>query len=271
MIFFLPLGTGSTWEDNEIRYLLRSLEQNFKEEFDVIVYATKKPEWLSVWYLEYERYYPDKLLKQNKGVRNYENYFDVLNKVYQFVHSEYCPEQFCYIYDDILLLKEITSKNILNIPQCEYGVNMYANYCVTKQGRTTNQAYELCNAKFNFEHHAPMIYNRDKLKELFKKFPFQEMAVPYSLATLYFNVYPEEHIQSTLIDSKNYLAGFEGFTGGIYTYRQDTIQQIEEAVKDKTWVNYNDTGLFWHTDKYFPFQDWIIKQFPNKSQFENDI
>jgi hypothetical protein len=50
MTIFLPLGIGSTWQNNETRYLLRSLEQNFKEPFDVMRYRQDKPDWLDINY-----------------------------------------------------------------------------------------------------------------------------------------------------------------------------------------------------------------------------
>jgi hypothetical protein len=270
MTIFLPLGIGSTWQDNETRYLLRSLEQNFKEPFDVMCYCQDKPDWLDINHKIIERYYPERLLEINRWSRRYENYFDVLNKVYQFVNSKECPETFVYIYDDVLLIKEITSEEIRNLPQCQYTKKMFAIYQGTRYGKTINQAYILSNAEHNFEHHLPLIYNRNHLKEMFNKFPFQEMNIPYSLATLYFNLYKDEIIYAPLNFTNNYKAGFEGFSDRICTFKQDTIKDIELAIEGKTWVNYNDTGLFWHTPNYigFPLQDWILKTFPNKSRYE---
>ena len=270
MTFFLPLGIGSNWQDNETRYLLRSLEKNFKESFDIIVYCQIKPDWLTINHKIVDRYYPERLLKIHKGIREHENYFDVLNKVYLFVNSEDCPESFVFIYDDILLIKEITSENILNIPQCKYTKKMFSIYQETRYGKTINQAYMLSGAEWNFEHHLPLIYNRDHLKELFKKFPFYEMNIPYSLATLYFNIYKDEILFRPLSVINNYKAGFEGFTERIATFKQDTLKDIEMAVEDKTWINYNDTGLEWFTPYYkgFPLQDWIKSKFSEKSKFE---
>ena len=68
-MFFMPLGIGSRWENNETRYLLRSLEKNFLGDFRFIVYGDPgaKPKWLiNIEYKELERFYPEKYLKERK-------------------------------------------------------------------------------------------------------------------------------------------------------------------------------------------------------------
>jgi hypothetical protein len=270
IVFFLPLGVSSRWDNNELRYLLRSLEENFKEKFRMIIYGDTgfSLDWLvNVQYKELDRYYPEKLLKHYKGNREFENYVSVLDKVYTFVNSSDCPEEFVYIYDDVLLLKKIARNGILNIPECKYSENMYISYMRSKHGRTMNQALTISRGKYRFEHHLPLIYKRDKLLNMFNKYPFQDLYIPYSLATLYFNLYPEEYILPTLIEKTDYKVGFEGFTGGVGCYKQDTIEHIETAAEGKTWLNHNDTGLFWKPTQY-PLQEWIKSKFPNKSIFE---
>lgn len=265
--FLLPLGIKSKWDNNETRYMLRSLEENFQEEFKVIIYATENPGIKNLDYKIIEPYYPKIALKVNKGARYMETYFDTLNKMYQFVNTPNCPEEFVYIYDDILLIKEIGLGDIKNYPQAIYTETSFARNSHSRHGRTMNQAKILSNAKFNFETHLPLRYKRDKLKAMFIKFPFQEMVVPYSIATMYFNLYPEESDLPSLQIENNYKAGFEGFGNRLGVFQQNTIREIEIAVEGKTWVNYSDQGLFWLPIKY-PLMRWIENKFPKKSIYE---
>ena len=180
MTFFVPLGTNSLWLNNELRYMLRSLQANYQDEWDVMMYSTITPEWYTGESQEVKRFYPERLLKSNRGKRYFENYFDVLNKVYIFVNSTDCPEEFCYIYDDIILLREIDKRGIRNVPWIPYTNKMYKVNATSHNGKTNNVAYDLCNCKYNFEHHLPLIYKRDNLKSLFEQHKFWEMVRPYS-------------------------------------------------------------------------------------------
>ena len=65
--FFLPLGDGSKWGNNELRYCLRSLEENWIPDFKVVIYGDPdcKPNWLkNVVYKEVERFYPEELIDE---------------------------------------------------------------------------------------------------------------------------------------------------------------------------------------------------------------
>jgi len=269
--FFLPLGVKSKWEDNELRYLLRSLETNFTDEFKVVIYAQKKPDWLiNVECLEIPRYYPDNALRLNRGVKAYENYFDTLNKLKTFVYSESCDGGFVYIYDDILLIKKIDAWGILNYPQNVFNDKHFIHNLSSKHGRTINTAFNTSGSKYNFETHLPKYYYAENMRTMFEKYPFDKLNIPYAIATTYFGLYLFQATLPPLQEKNDYKAGFEGFSGRVGVYPQDIIEQINEAVEGKTWVNYNDVGLWWNTEKYngFLLQDWIKNKFPNKSKFE---
>jgi len=268
MIFFVPLGINSLWGNNELKYMLRSLQANFMDEFDVVLYSTTTPEWYKGYSEQIERFYPERLLKINNGHRPFENYFDVLNKVYTYVNSEQCPKEFCYIYDDIILLKQIDKTGIKNVPWLHYTNKLFKVNQSSHNGKTTNQAYILHKAKYSFEHHLPLIYKKDLLKQMFNEYKFWEQARPYSLATLYFNLYPDEYSGKPLVEENDYKVGFEGFYENRTTcFKQDTYKDIEVAIAGKTWLNFNDTGLYWGKPDY-PLKTWIVKNFKKKSRYE---
>jgi hypothetical protein len=269
MTIFIPLGTGSNWGNNELKYCLRSLEENLLDDFEVICYYQKKPN-LNIKGRKIDRWYPQKAYYYYNRVKNYENYFDVLNKVDKFVNSNDCPEYFLYLYDDILLINKIVSNEIFNLPQFKVNEKSYLYNEKSKWGRTVNEALRLSNGALNFEHHLPMIYKRDLLKEMFNKFPIKEQLIPYALGTLYFNFFPQESSNIHLNDLPNYKCGFEGMGGYMNrqcVYKQDSVEEIESVVKNKIFCNYNDEALAWKAPEY-PLKKWIELTFNKPSRYE---
>jgi len=295
MKILIPLGNGSCWgNNNELRYMLRSIEQNLKGSYEIEIYGDA-PEWLTnVTVVKTERYYPEWLKEENaknKRGLDYENFFDTLNKVKMFY--EVNEGDFLYMYDDVLVIKEISIEDIQNTPLEFEEPEFYHIRKHEKHGRTINTSVELLalkhrggfynyllsnNIKFdvydrilNYETHLPRKYNIKKLKLLIDYFNFTELKIPYALATLYFNYYPEDAGDSSFEPIKKIKAGFYGTDENVASYLSGSLQEIEAATKDKIFVNYNDMGLnCMATDlsgKQY-LKEWIMKRFPNKSKFE---
>jgi len=266
--FFLPLGVESKWKDNETLYMLRSLEDNFQDPFEVIVASNRYIHWLKkVKWFRVEKFYPMTFKSPEYGLW-FETFFDTLNKMKTFVFSDICPERFVYIYDDILLLKKIGEKDILPYSLCREGNNWWSYKNKTRQGKTIVRAAELLEKDYpyNYETHAPLIYERDRLREMFTMFPFEVPEVPYAIATLYFNiVYPDYSPYIPLQTENNYLAWFH-FDG--LGHDSHSLRVIEESIKDKVWVNYTDKALFFYGREGHVLMNFIENRFKYKSEFE---
>jgi hypothetical protein len=273
MKILIPLGTGSNWDNNELRYCLRSLDENLKGDYEIHIYGNVVPDWLTnVIVHSVERYYPKWLKELNKGKLDYENFFDTLNKVKTFALEN--QGYFIYMYDDVLLVKELNIENIYNIPLEVEDKDFYQIRNFDKHGRTINCAIDCLNKDgellYNFETHIPRVYNCVKLYDLFNKLPFEVLSIPYALATLYFNYYTEE-ANPPALRIKDYKAGFYFDPGKVASYMSNSLEEIEKAVQGKTWINYNDMGLnLMATDlsgKQY-LKEWIMNRFPNKSKYE---
>jgi hypothetical protein len=279
MDILIPLGTGSEWKNNELKYCLRSLNQNLKGEYEIHVYGKEVPDWLTNVniYPNIERYYPQWLAEVNNGKLNYENFFDTLNKVK--VYASENDGTFLYCYDDVLLIKELNINDIQNVPlEIEYPKN-YSIRNFDKHGRTINAAIDLFDNSgklfpkvvlYNYETHIPRQYNCTNLRVFFRRFDFTEMKIPYALATAYFNFYPKEAYMNTSI-IKDIKAGFYFDDESIASYMSNSLINIEQAIKGKTWINYNDKGLnVTATDgsgKQY-LKEWIMNKFSKKSKYE---
>ena len=270
--FYLPLGTRSNWGNTELRFLLRSLDENFKDEFNVVIYGeADKPSWLrNVEFSIVDRYYPEWLAKERRNKIAYENYFCTLNKMRIWVNSEECPEEFVYIYDDVCLLRQIGFSEIQNRPEYLDVGNYEKRLGETRHGKTILSAYFLLKNKprLNFESHMPRVYRKDKMAELFDMFDFEKLSIPYALATLYFGYY-ENYDMPTLKEHNEYKAGFYFEDESNCSFSSHSFHSINNAVEDKVWLNYNERGInFTGIGRRQYLKEWLIKRFPEKSKFE---
>lgn len=90
MMFLYPLGSGSRWNNNEIRYSLRSLEKYIQVPFDVTIVGLK-PSWLTnVQHIPFVEMPGDNaLVNQAKKL---------------WVAMHYVPNQFIWMNDDFYVL-----------------------------------------------------------------------------------------------------------------------------------------------------------------------
>jgi hypothetical protein len=234
------LYSGSSWSNNELRYCLRSLEKNFKEEFRVIVIGDKIPDWLiNVKFIETNFEFP-----YYTSIPFYQTFFDTIQKLDFISTNEEISENFIYCYDDIILLKEIdlsffdkliSNYEIKNLKGIEIkGRERWANTIFK-----ANKLYG--NPFYVYEHHAPVMFNKEKLRFLFERYNFRKEKVPYAPISLYFNFWYDK--PDILLEEKN------------------DIICINKVDTSRNWLNYSNGWIE-------NVKQWIIENFPNKSKYE---
>lgn len=265
-------------DNGELKYLLRSLDKNLKIDFQVKLYARELPGWIDENKIDYQivkKFYPQKARKYH-GKKDYENYFDVLKKLWLMSQDPWTGENFLYIYDDLLLIKAVTRISQLNkkVALMHYKENKVGyDRRLGKWDKTVMRAFdllgEIARPLYDYETHVPRYFNKDKLNWMFKRFPIEEEVIPYAPSTLYFNLFYDKPDDRLYRGSGSVKAGFYGDrtvnSAHLCSYPSRRMDQIESAVKGKMWVNYNNQGL---KPKKSALQDWIEKNFPKKSRFE---
>lgn len=264
--FLIPLGGGTKWDNNELRYALRSLDENIKFEWRPIVVgmAEHRPEWYIGIYVVVDR--PVTNVK-------FENYRDTLNKLRWYANNH--EGEFVYTYDDTCLLKPVYDVHyIVNMPlECER--SEYKQIRTSKHGRTITKSMEILErivpedmVLYIYETHLPRRYDCKLLRELFSKFDPDGYEPPYAPATLYFNYYQPDTYIPIEVDNP-WKAGFYGEDEGEGNALSNNVQRIEQAVQDKMYVNYNNFGLQMkdnHDNE--PLKTWLRDRWPDKSKFE---
>jgi hypothetical protein len=271
--FVIPIGGKSLLKDFELKYMLRSLEQYYTDDFDVYILSDREiPCIQKACITIVPRYYPEKALKHWNGIKNYENYFDVLNKLK--IATEILPErEFVWIYDDVLLIDKIDHRSFWrNIALYKDKPDFYLLRKKTKWSKTINVATDLAAGVINhdmyvYETHIPRLLYSERLISMFNEFDFNDRVIPYAPSTLYFNLFYD--IPDVILEGSDIIkVGFYGEKlPGICSYNSTSLEEIEEAVVGKTWINYNDAGIGTDINSSV-LAEYIKNKFPNKSIFE---
>jgi hypothetical protein len=260
--FFCPLGGKAGWDDNELRYMLRSLEKNVDAEFDITVYSDHNVPWL--------RNVKFKIIDRPRD-GNYENFWDTLNKIYSYsvAHRHSKMDTFIYIYDDVVLLKKSRVGDLSELFNVALQEDIIDNQKrnKTKHGRTIKKALELTNGKYNYETHMPRLYHANIVLEVFKLYNVFSCDIPPSFATLYYN-----HLDTAptlLKNTRNKRVSFcfedEDSTGSVTAVNEG---EIDIFCKNKMWLHYNDKGLNFAPNGQQILKNYIMKMLPNPSKFE---
>lgn len=265
--FVVPLGKGSGWENNELRYMIRSLEAHCQFDFDIVLFCTEKIEWLDCKQIIVDRTYPLKVKSHFAGKEHYECYYDVLNKLRVMIEHEDVPEEFFYIYDDILLLEDLYLADMRKI----YAGNHYDRNPIffdnpkNKWTRTLHAALQLCKDNsfpmYIYETHLPRYYKKSYLREMFKRFVPENNYIPYAPSTVYYNMFYKKP-DHNYIDNNYVKAAFYGGTIKNESSNSKSTKEIEDAVNNKLWCNYNNAGLTG------TLKMWIECKFSTPSKFE---
>lgn len=232
----IPFVKGRDWEE-KIRYVLRSFEQNFKEDFNISIIGYM-PEWCcNITHIPFA----DDITKHSE--------FNLGRKLK--IALDAYPE-FIWTYDDIYLLRPVTLKDI-TAPKVNEYLGLYS-----KDQRGTGSFYdqlwatydrclELGLPGFSFQMHLPYYFESEKLAKAFELFRIE--TGDHFAQTAYFNLF------------------FPGEDKLIWDQEKVVFYHKEDFSNNPTFgaakfLNHNDKGLSIRLKKK------IKKTFPEKSKFE---
>lgn len=228
------LGTGSEWDNNEIRYSLRSIEKHLKG-YGKIFIVGECPEWLTnVIHIPFN--------ESGHASKN------ILDKLMLACNDERVSEDFMFFNDDFFL---IANTNIKNYPfyfqnhlprekkssddyYNEYTHNTYLE--LKKRGLPT----------FNFDVHHPIIYNKKKFIEILSQYDFSKKLI---IKSIYCN---HQFIQGK-------------FIGDVKIKGPIKAHQISAVLKNRHIFSTSNECL---TDPKSDLPNYLFNQFPNSSIYE---
>lgn len=234
--FVIPLGIGSRCNNDELRLLLRSLEKNGMRYRNVIVVATRPPDWLqNVRILQMN----DPLAHNKDG--------NIIRKVLAAAALPDITDEFVWSCDDCVLVKPFDCANLPPIH------NARGKDCFPENGsiwqrrvRRTFEFFEARGVKLdcNFESHVPQRFPTRELLRAMRDVDYSS-GIGYSINTLFYGL----------------LGVTRGFDQRLF---KATNENIGDSMVDKVLCQYNDeaftTGL----------RERLFRLFPQRSRYEKE-
>jgi hypothetical protein len=237
------LGTGSRWDNNEIRFSLRSMVQNLQNYRNVYVVGVLPPFLKNVIHVPVQDIFnPD-----------YNADGNIIHKILQVCKQEGLSENFLFINDDHLIIKPMDAGAIppyhkgclTTYPESFFQINPWRK----RLHRTMKVLLEHNYPTFHFDCHTPIVLNKTRFPEIMGLFDYTK-DIGYTMKSLYANVSCEggvllENQKKTIFHAYN-------------------LQEINQRLAEPFFMSFNDDGL--NTSLKW----WLIDQFTNRSEYEKD-
>lgn len=241
MDVLIPLGIGSGWEHNELRYCIRSLEENLLD-LDKIFIIGHLPSFINRDKIQYFPF--SDTFKHNKDA-------NIIAKTIKAIDSG-ISENFIRISDDQIILKPIYGKDIK--PLYRANLDVYDFSKINRWRNRLKNGFEFLKLEkkptYNYESHIPVVYNGLKFKQIFSQYNWAIEKEGFTINCLYFN-----NIECERIKLGEEKIGFE---------KEEIIkiEEIKQKIENKIYLGYNNKGLSEELKHFIEFQ------FPNKSKYE---
>lgn len=234
------LGTGSIWDNNELRFSLRALEKNLKG-YRKIWIVGERPDWIrNINHIPFK----DELQRNADG--------NIARKVLRVCQEEDLTEDFLFINDDHFVMKPVVANGIppyhkgdlSRLPEAYFQQSFWRG----RLFRTKNVLLAKGFTALHFDCHIPMIINKRKFPEVMDLFDF-EKGIGYTMKSLYGNV--------VYGNSAPRLFGEK-----ITLFRNFTYDDVKRLTKKAQFVAVNNGGL------KPGFKQWIHEEYPDPSSYE---
>lgn len=234
------LGTGSKWNDNEIRFSLRSVHKNLKNYGKVWIVGEMPNGIKNINYIKH----PDEI-----GPHNADG--NITRKIIRACKESELSERFMLMNDDYIINKPVDANHIYPmhkgdlraLPDSYFGSN-------TWRKRLKNTRDHLISKNLpvlHFDYHAPLVVEKNKFEETVSQFDYAS-GIGICTRSMYGNIIYPHAVRIT--KEKRVL------------FNHKTIEEISQHVKDARFVAYNDHGL------NNSLKLWLATQFPQPSPFE---
>lgn len=236
------LGSGSIWDDNELRYSLRSIEKHVAS-YGKIYIVGEYPHWL-----QHAIHIPceDK----------YGHERNIMEKIKVACNTDVISENFFFINDDHFLLKDC---DISNYPHYNRGSLaesiakrvQYNDVYKEAMINTLEVLQHFGHSRNNFDVHTPIVYNKKKFIDIMALYNWEEHE--FIIKSLYCN---SAGITGPIIDDCK-------LHGRIAKWR------LPEKLKGHTLFSISDRSLNpYPGDSESSVIELLKKLFPNKSKYE---
>lgn len=233
----IPLGKGSKWNDNELRYSLRSVEKHLKGIRDVYIVG-ECPDWLqNVNHVRFE--------ETGHASQNIMEKFLIASSI------DKISDNFMAWNDDLFLRTDIDAETYPyknGGPLQKYIKNTgdwYNEYLI----ETKNRLQSSVLPTFNFDVHAPIIYNKTDFTAIMSYYDFNEKLL----------------VKSIYCNSK-FIRGEPFDDCKIRSYH--STLKLYEAIEGRELFSIGDSCLLAKYGNKSSVKVFLQEMFPHKSKYE---
>ena len=240
----------------ELKYMLRSLEKNFLEDYRVVLIG-EKPDWLTTENVEPERFLF--IPQERLGGMKFANCIDANRKINTIILSPEISEKFVVVYDDVYFLRHTELKDLkpYSIAKAENlkPTSVYRELLLNTFSRLEKEGF----TSHNCETHLPRLIDKKQMIEVYQRFlPIRNRLLIYSL---YFNYYYANEL-TELTKGDGIKLGFYGKSNQWSFANKKKVDDYLKAFNKYHFLNHDDNGL---TPE---LAQAIEEAFPDKSIFE---
>ena len=239
------LGNGSAWNNNELRFSLRSISRNLGNVRNVVVVG-ERPEFLNdVVHIPAEDIF--------NPVVNADG--NIITKVLAACNDERVSDDFLFINDDHLVIKPV---DVQDVPALHKGdMTTFSdkywklNYWRGRLKRTMEVLISEGYPAMHYDCHTPILFNKNIFKEVVRRFDYAE-GIGYTMKSLYGNLaYKDKGVELTA--EKRTI------------FKHYTFEQICKRLEEPMLMSFNDDGLN-NSLKW-----WLIENFSGECKYEKDV
>jgi hypothetical protein len=241
---------------SELRYALRSIEQNLEGDRRIIIIGDV-PDWI---------HRVVTIPQKRVSIGNGSNLNDMISKMDTVVHHNRVPGRFLRWYDDQYLLRKASPDAF----DQHWGLEKFFFLRRPPEAKVyRRQLYETMLElrrshlpEWNCEVHMPRILEKEKLRKiLYNHIIFCGQRKLLQWQSLYFNTCKNEQDLVMIRKDDDVKAGFYGMDSE-NSFHSDSLEQIRKICSGKLILNHNDTG-------FTPAMEQYLKSlFPDKSRYE---
>jgi len=232
-----PLGTGSRWDNDELRFSLRALEANFLDLGKVFVVG-ECPAWLTG---AIHIPMPD-IFRYNKDA-------NLISKILAACHHPDVTSHFVRSSDDELLLKPVRFDELCPFHRGHVRDRSGRNLWRRRMRRTARYLKRCDRTTYAYDCHLPVPVDTEKFRRIMRKAPY-ERGIGFTIDTLYFNscnLADHVRVNRKLLRLRRPAPG---------------LRKLRRRMRRATYLNYNDGSLDSTLKKA------LRQTFPNPSRFE---
>jgi hypothetical protein len=234
------LGSGSIWNNNELRFSLRSVEKNLMGVRNIYVIG-ENPGFLSDEVIHI--YHPDPLDRNADG--------NMALKILRACREKKLSSDFLFMNDDFIINRPMVA---CEIPWMHKGDMKQrprrfweAQFYRRRLRRTFDILSERGLPTMQYDYHAPMLISKMAFPKVMRQFDFQK-EIGYTFRSLYGNYFK---LPATPVSKRK-----------VTVYKYYTLEQLNDRIQNTPFVGYNNQGV------NSSLKWWFMENFPQRSKYE---